>query len=86
MYRCVFSKKVRIISTRGYKMNNENNKDGLSRRLFLLSNAIPPVGIFLYFKHRKLYPAKASQALKGALLGIPPAIVIGHLMNTYIFN
>lgn len=32
-------------------MRNVNNDD-LSRFWFIVSNAVPPIGLFLYFKHR----------------------------------
>ncbi|SEK65006.1 hypothetical protein [Parapedobacter koreensis] len=67
-------------------MNNENNKDGLSRRWFIRSNAVPPIGFLLYFKHRQQYPNKAKSALTSAIIGIPMALIAGYIMNTYILN
>lgn len=67
-------------------MKNENNKDELSRFWFILSNAVPPIGFFLYFKHRQQYPNKAKSALKSAIIGVPIALIAGHIMNTYILN
>ncbi len=64
----------------------KEGKDNLSKSWFILSNALPPIGFFLYFKHRDQYPDKAKSALTSALIGIPVAIVAGYLMNTYVFK
>ncbi len=67
-------------------IHTKEYKDKLSRFWFILSNALPPIGIFLYFKHRNQYPDKAQRALVSALIGIPIAMAAGYLMNTYVFN
>jgi len=67
-------------------MKNNNEKDSLSNLWFTLSNMLPPIGFFLYFKHRNEFPKKARKALIAALIGIPVGLVMGHVMNTYILN
>lgn len=67
-------------------MENNNKKDELSRLWFILSNAIPPIGFFLYFNHRKQFPNKAWKALTSAAVGIPIAMVLGYLFNNYILK
>jgi len=64
----------------------KNNNDNLSNFWLILSNTAPPVGIFLYFRHRKQYPNKAKKALVSALTGIPIAVLAGYIMNTYILS
>jgi len=65
----------------------KNNGNGhLSRFWFIISNTIPPVGFFLYFKHRNQYPGKAKRALVSAVIGVPIAILGGYIMNAYILN
>lgn len=64
----------------------KNSNDDLSRFWLILSNAVPPIGIFLYFRHRGQYPNKAKKALVSALTGIPIAILTGYIMNTYILS
>jgi hypothetical protein len=63
-----------------------NNTDTLSRLWTIVSNAIPPIGFFLYFRHRNQYPGKAKRALTSAVTGIPPALIASYVMNTYILN
>ncbi|MET0245084.1 MAG: hypothetical protein ABW174_16510 [Flavitalea sp.] len=60
------------------------SKDQLSRFWFIVSNALPPVGFFLYFKHRKQSPLKARRALTSAAMGIPVAIIGGLIFNNVI--
>lgn len=60
------------------------DQDQLSRFWFFFSSAVPPIGFFLYFKHRVQYPAKAKSALISALLGVPIALLGGHIINTYL--
>ena len=60
-----------------------DHKDHLSRFWLVLSNALPPIGFFLYFKHRKAYPNKARRALTSVMIGVPIAILAGYLMNTF---
>jgi hypothetical protein len=62
----------------------KDNKDNLSRFWFVVSNAVPPIGFFLYFRHRKAYPNKARKALTSAIIGVPIAIIGGYIMNTFI--
>lgn len=65
----------------------ENKKsDDLSRFWWIMSNAVPPIGFFLYFKHRNQYPDKARKALKSAAIGVPIALVAGYIINNFIFN
>jgi hypothetical protein len=64
----------------------KDNKDNLSRLWFVVSNALPPVGFFLYFRHRNAYPNKAKRALISALIGVPIAIIGGYIMNTFVLN
>ncbi|WP_084163918.1 SDR family oxidoreductase [Olivibacter sitiensis] len=64
----------------------ENNKDSLSQFWFVLSNMIPPIGFFLYFKHRNQHPNKARRALTSALIGVPIALMAGYVMNTFVLN
>jgi len=64
----------------------KDNKDQLSRFWFVVSNALPPVGLFLYFRHRKAYPNKAKRALKSAIIGVPIAILGACIMNTFVLN
>lgn len=62
----------------------KDNKDNLSRFWFVVSNAVPPIGFFLYFKHRKAYPNKARRALTSAMIGVPIAILGGYIMNNFV--
>jgi hypothetical protein len=64
----------------------KNNNDKLSRFWFIVSNALPPIGFFLYFKHRNQYPQKAKSALKSAAIGIPIALAGGYILNNYILK
>ncbi|WP_147273640.1 hypothetical protein [Pedobacter chinensis] len=65
-------------------MKNDNNKDELSRLWSMLSQMLPPIGFFLYYKHRKPFPNKAKKALRNALIGLPIAIILGYVFNNYI--
>lgn len=67
-------------------MKNNSNEDHLSKFWFIVSNMIPPVGFFIYFKNRNEFPKKARKALISALTGIPIAIAAGYVMNNYILN
>lgn len=67
-------------------MQNNNKKDELSKLWFMISNAVPPIGFFLYFKHRKVFPNKARRALTSALIGIPIALIAGYIMNSFVLN
>ncbi|WP_433900185.1 hypothetical protein [Sphingobacterium puteale] len=62
-------------------MKDENNKDELSRFWSMLSQMLPPIGFFLYVKHRKPFPNKAKKAFRNALIGFPIAIVLGYIFN-----
>ncbi|SEN41455.1 hypothetical protein SAMN04488505_11098 [Chitinophaga rupis] len=64
----------------------KDNKDTLSRFWLVTSNALPPIGFFLYFKHRNTHPNKAKRALASAMIGVPIAILGGYIMNTFILN
>ncbi|NUY81952.1 hypothetical protein HUK80_13695 [Flavobacterium sp. MAH-1] len=67
-------------------MASDNNEDKLSRFWFLFSNMLPPVGFFLYVKHRKRYPNKARTALTSAAIGVPIALLGSYVFNTYILK
>lgn len=67
-------------------MKNDHKKDELSRLWLILSNAIPPIGFFLYFHHRKQFPNKARKALASAAAGVPIAMALGYLFNNYILK
>ncbi|NII81044.1 hypothetical protein [Pedobacter sp. SG918] len=64
----------------------KDHKDHLSRFWFIVSNALPPIGFFLYFRHRKAYPNKAKSALTSAMIGMPLALLGGYIMNTFILD
>jgi len=64
----------------------KDNKDDLSRFWFVVSNALPPIGFFLYVRHRKAYPNKAKRALISAMIGVSIAILGGYIMNTFVLN
>jgi len=64
----------------------KDNRDQLSRFWFFVSNALPPIGFFLYFRHRKVHPKKAKRALTSAIIGVPIAILGGYIMNTFVLN
>jgi hypothetical protein len=61
-------------------------EDELSRPWFMVCNAMPPVGFFMYFKHRKQYPNKARRALTSAMIGVPMALVMSYIINTHILK
>lgn len=63
-----------------------NNNDDLTRIWFMVCNAIPPIGFFLYFRYRNQFPNKAKRALTSAVTGIPVALISGYILNTYILN
>lgn len=65
-------------------MNNNNEK--LTALWTILSNALPPIGFFLYFKYRSQFPKKARTALINGIIGIPIAIVGGYIFQNYILN
>ncbi|MBW8198196.1 hypothetical protein [Flagellimonas abyssi] len=60
--------------------------DKLSVVQTLLSNAIPPIGFFLYFRYRNAFPNKAKKALINAAVGIPIAMIMGYIFNNYILT
>ena len=65
---------------------NNNINDRLSTLWTILSNALPPIGFFLYFKYRNQYPKKAKTALINGFIGIPIAIIGGYLFQNYILK
>ncbi|GAA4451631.1 hypothetical protein [Rurimicrobium arvi] len=67
-------------------MKSNNREDELSRLWFMISNAIPPIGFFLYFRHRKQFPNKARKALTSAAIGVPVAIALGYFFNNYLLK
>ncbi|MBB4107441.1 hypothetical protein [Pedobacter zeae] len=64
----------------------KDHKDQLSWFWFIVSNTLPPVGFFLYFRHRKAYPNKAKRALISAITGVSVAVLGGYIMNAFILN
>ncbi len=60
--------------------NSINKKDDLNKPLLIVSSIIPPIGFFLFFKHRKKSPNKSKKAMGSAIIGIP----IGYLMGEYV--
>lgn len=52
-------------------MNKIQKNDKLPLGLTILSNALPPVGFYLYYRFREAFPKKARTALINAILGIP---------------
>lgn len=67
-------------------MNTIQNNDKLPMGLTILSNALPPVGFYLYYRFREAFPKKARTALINAILGIPIGLVGGYVLQTYILN
>jgi len=68
-------------------MNNQiKNTDKLPMGLIILSNAIPPVGFYLYYRFRKVFPIKARIALINAIIGIPIGIIGGYMLQNYILK
>ncbi|MEH6682728.1 MAG: hypothetical protein V7724_19450 [Sediminicola sp.] len=67
-------------------MNTVQKNDKLQIGLMILSNALPPVGFYLYYRFRKAFPKKARTALINAILGIPIGIIGGYILQTYILN
>jgi len=67
-------------------MNTIQNKDKLPMGLTILSNALPPLGFYLYYKFRKVFPKKARTALINAILGIPIGLIGGYVLQTFILN
>ena len=65
-------------------MEKRNQNDSLPKFWFALSNMIPPIGFFLYFKNRSQFPKKAKKALIAGLTGVPIALVSGYIMNNYL--
>ncbi len=66
-------------------MKNDTN-DSLSIFWSILSNALPPIGFFLYLRHRYQFPKKAEKALTNALIGIPIGLIGGYILQNYILN
>jgi hypothetical protein len=64
----------------------KDNTDNLSKFWFVVSNAVPPIGFYLYFRHRKAHPNKARKALTSAVIGVPIAILGGYIMKTFVLN
>lgn len=68
-------------------MNNQKQvNDKLPLGLMILSNALPPIGFYLYYKFRGAFPKKSRTALMNAVMGIPIGMMGGYLLQTYIFN
>lgn len=66
-------------------METKNN-DTLSKFWFMASNTVPPIGFFLFFKHRNRHPNKARQALASVAIGVPIAIAMGYIMDAYLLK
>lgn len=64
----------------------QNQQDELSKIWLAISNACPPVGLYLYFRHRHQFPNKARKALQSALIGIPIALIMGYVLNNFILR
>ncbi len=62
-----------------------NNKE-LSKLWTILSSIIPPIGIILYFIHRKSSPKKAKKAFGSAMIGIPVGFVMGRWVMPFVFG
>lgn len=62
------------------------NNDKLPMGLTILSNALPPVGFYLYYRFRKAFPKKPRTALINAILGIPIGLIGGYVLQNYILN
>lgn len=75
-----------IVKIMNSKIKNNNTSDELSKIWLIASNIVPPIGFFLYFKHRKKSPKKAKKALIGAFIGIPVGLVMKLLIDSCIFN
>ena len=67
-------------------MNTIQKNDKLSFGLTILSNALPPVGFYLYYRFREAFPKKARTALINAILGIPIGLIGGYVLQTYVLN
>ena len=67
-------------------MNTIQNNDRLPLGLTVMSNALPPVGFYLYYRFRKVFPKKARTALINAILGIPLGMIGGYVVQAYILN
>jgi uncharacterized oxidoreductase len=63
-----------------------SKKEVLPFGLVILSNVIPPVGFYLYFKYRNQFPKKAKMALINGMIGIPLGIIGGHILQNYILK
>ncbi|NOU46368.1 MAG: SDR family NAD(P)-dependent oxidoreductase [Bacteroidales bacterium] len=75
-----------IVMKMMYAKTKISLSDELKRGWFIVSNIIPPIGFYLYFRHRKQYPNKAQSALKGAIIGIPVGIVMKYIFDNFIFS
>lgn len=63
-----------------------NNNEKLAKHWAVLSQMLPPLGIFLYFRHRNSFPHKANRALKSALIGIPIGFAVNYLFFKFILK
>jgi hypothetical protein len=62
----------------------EHTTDKLSKTWAMLANMLPPLGLYLYFRHRRHQPQKAKTALTNALIGIPVAVLMGYVMQNFV--
>jgi hypothetical protein len=67
-------------------MDTKKNNDKLPIGLTILSNALPPVGFYLYYRFRKAFPKKAQTALINAIIGIPIGVIGGYILQTYVLK
>jgi len=63
-----------------------SKKEGLPFGFVILSNIIPPIGFYLYFKYRNQFPEKAKMALVNGIIGIPLGIIGGYILQNYILK
>lgn len=60
--------------------------DELSKPLTIISSIVPPIGFFLFFKHKKQFPNKAKKALVASLIGIHIGFVMGLYVIPFLTN
>lgn len=63
-----------------------SNNEKLAKHWALLSQMLPPLGIFLYFRHKNSFPQKSKTALKSALIGIPVGLAVNYLFFKFILK
>jgi len=73
----------RIIAMEKSDHLNDKNDD-LSKILLILSSILPPIGFFLFFKHRKKHPNKAFKAMGSAIIGTFMAYIMSKHIIPFI--